>query len=229
MTKEVARSNYMDSASEYKCIRWLRSLTGPLTLLESNVHRRLISRVLGVFVVAGVRSTPRIFSGRIGPISRIGRKGPIGVLVVERVMGSPHADCAPRMASSVNRHWLGTLFNSEQPPLPLELRGPAYDQGRIHLLNISCLAINALASLFHHDSPPRRSRSSVRFQVRSFLGITNHDVRAAAFGSYLELLDFAVSVAALDNRLVRCMQLEMDIPVLRPCGQKKQLLAIALQ
>jgi len=61
----------------------LPSLTGPLTLLESNAHRKLISRVLGVFVVVGVRSEPRPFSGWIGPISRI---GPIGVLLVERVM-----------------------------------------------------------------------------------------------------------------------------------------------
>jgi len=91
----------------------LRSLTGLLTLLESNVHCKLISCVLGVFVVVGVRSEPRIFSGRIGPISRI---GPMGVLLVARVMRSRHADGAPRMASSINGHWLGALSNCEHPP-----------------------------------------------------------------------------------------------------------------
>jgi len=37
-------------------------------------------------------------------------------VLVERVMRSPHADGAPRIASSVNGHWLGALSNSEQPP-----------------------------------------------------------------------------------------------------------------
>jgi len=40
----------------------------------------------------------------------------MGVLLVERVMRSRPADGAPRMASSVNGHWLGAISNSELPP-----------------------------------------------------------------------------------------------------------------
>jgi len=40
----------------------------------------------------------------------------MGLLLVERVMRSRHANGAPRMASSVNGHWLGALSNCEQPP-----------------------------------------------------------------------------------------------------------------
>lgn len=85
------------------------------------------------------------------------------------------------------------------------------------------------------DSPRidrRQGRTPLKVlgdRPRLLLRVHFDNVLCARIGRNLQLLQFAVAVDALDDRVAGGVELERDVPLLGPGGQKEQAVAIRLQ